>query len=250
MHRTALTRSFCLRSPPDSAFARSNAWSKMWTAFSACPSNKGLVKEVHELQKASGHPCLLIAWSTFLHCKIPFHGQLINSHVSEFFMSPPVESAKWQLQLCVTEGPSSCHLLSFFIWTVCGKFPVKRGDTRLHQLDFNGLHVCRESVLPKETSLHGFCFGFNLAHWQQAGQREIFTRVLVWAHVCSVAYLSCCVKPDTMTWGQGIGRMLSHASKATRGEICPCAQMLVLRAASASVLVQNQVSVNAGQLCL
>ena len=53
-----------------------------------------------------------------------------------------------------------------------------------------------------------------------------------------------------MTWGQGIGRMLSHASKAIRAEICPCAQMLVLRATSASVLVKDQVSVNAGQLCL
>ena len=142
------------------------------------------------------------------------------------------------------------HFDSFCIWTVCGKFPVKRGDTRLHQLDFNGLHVCRESVLPKETSLHGICFGFNLAHWQQAGQREICTRVLVWAHVCSVAHWSCCVRPDTMTWGQGIGRMLSHASKAIRGEICPFAHMLVLRATSASVLVKNQISVNAGQLCL
>lgn len=53
-----------------------------------------------------------------------------------------------------------------------------------------------------------------------------------------------------MTWGQGIGCMLSHASKAIRGEICPFAHMLVLRATSASVLVKNQISVNAGQLCL
>ena len=55
-----------------------------------------------------------------------------------------------------------------------------------------------------------------------------------------------------MTWGEGIGRMLSHASKAIQymerfAHVLKC---LVLRATSASVLVKNQISVNAGQLCL